>query len=148
MDEVLSFLESEISNTQQAINAATIKLNTLQDLLRKYQESHLQSNHSKPVPIRTEQPHVSMDPATFTRDDDNKTQLVLDVILKHQSEGVKAGHVYDEIISKGTSINRNYVYSILNRQKKRGTIQHKRGKYYPTLSAFASTATGGTSSAV
>jgi hypothetical protein len=88
-----------------------------------------------------------MDSETFARGDDNKSQIVLDTILRYQNEGVKAGRIISDIIASGVDIKTNYVYSILNRQKKRGTIQYKRGKYYPTLSAFAPTSTGLTNSA-
>lgn len=147
MVDFLKFLESEIERTGQAIEEAQIKFNTLQDLRRKYLESQGAKGHDKTIPSNLPKEHISLDPATFTHDDDNKTQLVLDTILHHQPQGVKAGRVFAAVTAGGVSINRNYVYSILNRLKKRGKIQCKHGKYYPTLSALAPTPAGGKSSA-
>ncbi len=147
MIDFLKFLDSEIEKTGQAIDEANIKFNTLQELRRKFLESQRANGSRAPIQSNLAQKAASLDPATFTQDTDNKTHLVLDIILGHQDEGVKAGRVYEDIISRGININRNYVYSILNRQKKRGAIQFKRGKYYPTISIFAQASTGGTSSA-
>jgi len=142
MKDFLRVLDSEIKDTEQAIKEATIKLDVLRGFRRKLESPGANGQGGLNVSTPGEQ-HVSLDPTTFTHDSENKTQIVLDIILKNQDQGMKAGSIIAKVNSLGLGISSNYVYSILNRQKKKGTIQHRRGKYYATLGAFAPTAAGG-----
>ncbi len=141
MADFLKVLDSEIRDTEQAIKEATIKVDALRALRRKVDSQGANGQSTLAASSLTPQ-YASLDPSTFTQDSENKTQAVLNVILKYQHEGVKAGLVISEVNSI-VPINRNYVYSILNRQKKQGKIQLRRGKYYATLGAFAPNAIGG-----
>ena len=147
MEDFLSILDREINKASDEAEEARIRFNTLQSVRAKYVESQKANGHGLTVPSTSVQELVSMNPDTFSHDDGNKTQLVVDAILSHEREGAKAGRIFADIIAKGVTINKNYVYSILNRLKKSGRIQSRRGKYFPTLSALAPSASTAKSSA-
>ena len=136
MFDYMQSLESEIEKTIQVISEANIKLNTLQDLRRKYLDSQAAGNA---VPNLA--PKASPN-------GENKTQLVLDIIRRYQSQGVYAGKIFTDFTALGGSTNRNYFQGILHRLIKSKRVQHENGKYYgaPKLSSLAPT--GKVSSAV
>ena len=144
MATFLEFLESEIAKTGLEIDVANIKFNHLKELRKKF----LDMQGTNRQVAKAADNLVNATPSLSSRAElnpveDNKTHLVLEIVLAHQPHGIKAGEVFAEIERRGISIKRNYVYSILNRQKKNGAIQHKRGRYYATLGAFAPTPIGG-----
>lgn len=46
--------------------------------------------------------------------------------------------IYRAFQSEGIAINRNYVYSLLQRAKDRGQVKERRGRYFPTEDALVS----------
>jgi len=140
MSNFRKVLENEIAEAAQAIDEATIRHNTLVELLDKYKQS---GNDGKPGETAKPSANISAD-----SNETNKTESVVAVIMKHQAQGLKPGGIIAALKDEGISIGRNYVYSVLNRLQKRGRIQNKRGKYYPTLGALVATPEKPNSSAV
>jgi len=135
--DYMQFLESEIEKTIQSISEANIKLNTLQDLRRKYLDSQRAGNT---------EPNL-VPKAISSHNIENKTQLVLDIILRYKSQGVEAGRVFADLTALGVSTNRNYFQGILHRLIKSKRVRHEDGKYFPKLSAPPFTPAGELSSA-
>ena len=139
MSDFREVIEAEIASARNDMQQATARYETWTAVLAKYNLAHPSKNGTQVAAIHD----AAKAPGTGEDDDDetNKTQLVLDAVVKAHQTGVRPATVYSALRGHGVMISRNYVYSVLGRLEKRGKVQHKSKRWYATISALSGSAT-------
>ena len=135
-------MRSDLEAAQQDIALAKVKEEAIAASLASYEQAHQEALRQSRADGAGQK--EGTEPQVPSTDDaPNKTGVVESIVDEGASRGgVAAADVYAEFVRRDIPIKHPYVYSILNRLKKRGRITLRRGRYVPAARKVANIAAG------